>query len=154
MNRGDYHYAVDQNLVCTTWKDNKVVNILSNCCVVTGNVVLCQGKCCVMLYLRQSKFRALQLFPCITITWAVWTSLINSKSHTVQIVSQKGGTLDHHLFDICVANSYVLYRWKCKDNHLSVMTQLEFRSKLVIELIGNFSCRKRPGSNPRYRLLL
>ena len=48
MNRGDYHYAIDQNLVCTTWKDNKVVNILSNCCVKTGNStvprkMLCDG---------------------------------------------------------------------------------------------------------------
>ena len=74
MNRGDYHYAVDQNLVCTTWKDNKVVNILSNCGVETG-------KCCVMVHLRQNKFRVLPLFPCITITWAVWSSVINSKSH-------------------------------------------------------------------------
>ena len=32
------------------------------------------------------------------------------------------------------------------------MIQLEFRSKLVKELVGNFSCRKRPGPNPRYRL--
>ena len=58
----------------------------------------------------------------------------------------------HHFFDICVVNSYVLYLWKCKENHLSVMTQLEFRFKLVKELVGNFSCRKRSGPNPRYRL--
>ena len=32
------------------------------------------------------------------------------------------------------------------------MTQLEFRSKLVKELVGNFSCRKRPRPNPPYRL--
>ena len=48
MNRGDYHYVADQNLVCTIWKDNKVVNILSNCCVETGNStvprkMLCNG---------------------------------------------------------------------------------------------------------------
>ena len=49
-------------------------------------------------------------------------------------------------------NSYVLYLWKCKENHLSVMTQLECRSKLVKELVGNFSCRKRTGPNPRYCL--
>ena len=52
------------------------------------------GKCCVIVYLRQSKFRALPLFPCIAITWAVWTSVINSKSHMVWIVSLEGSTLD------------------------------------------------------------
>ena len=38
------------------------------------------------------------------------------------------------------------------ENHLSVMTQLEFRSKLVKELVGNFSCHKRPGPNLHYHL--
>ena len=35
---------------------------------------------------------------------------------------------------------------------LSVITQLEFTSKLVKELVGNFSYLKRPGPNPCYRL--
>ena len=105
MNRRGYHYAVDQNLVCTTWKDNKVVNVLSNCCVETGNSTM-HRKCCVMVYLSENKFCAL---PFYFYMGSVDLRDQLKKSHGIDCKFRRSYIRPfHHFFDICVVNSYVL----------------------------------------------
>ena len=126
-----------------------VVNILSNFDVETGNStvprkILCNG----VFETKQA------LCPLVIPMYNYYMGGVDlsdqlRKSYGIDRKSRRWYIRPfHHFFDICAVNSYVLYLCKCKENHLSVITELEFRSKLVKELVGKFSCCKKPGPNP------
>lgn len=58
--------------------------------------------------------------------------------------------LFYYFVDAGIVNSYILYRETLRSNNprRKPMTHLQYRSKLVDQLIVNFTARKRPGPYP------
>lgn len=58
--------------------------------------------------------------------------------------------LFYHLIDLCVVNSYILYR-RCYNINVhppmvyKPLSQLQFRLKLIDKLVNHFTCRKQTG---------
>ena len=53
-----------------------------------------------------------------------------------------------YLLEVCIVNSYILYKLSIRKQNKKPLSQLKFRSLLVNQLINNYCSKKKPGFCP------
>ena len=147
--RGDHHTVQKGRVSATAWKDNKVVRVISTTCDPNHLATVH----------RRQRDGTKQPVSC---PQAVrdYNELMRAIDHGDQLRGYYRCRTKFRKFymyiysflkDVAITNSFILSKFASTTN-LKRETLLEFRTKLAVELIGDYCSRKLPGcrrSQPR-----
>ena len=153
MNRGDFHTAASETTVCTVWRDTKHVSFLSN-------VHSSHGNCTISRKLRKGGQVNLPCPPC-AVDYNKNMGAVDRHDQLVRnyAIDRKSrrwwGRMFVNFLDAIMVNAYIIYKENFKimnmpapQNPPQPLEHDKFMSGVIHKLIGNFSCRSRPGPAP------
>ena len=126
-------------LVTTSWKDNKVVTVLSSN-VQPGEVDTCKRKQKNGTHMQHS-------CPVAVVEYVKYMRGVdrNDQLRTYYLVRLKSRKFYKYifwfLFELAVTNAFVVYRTYSQGKEMKLR---EFRLELAKQLIGDYNSRKRP----------
>ena len=153
MKRGDYHSVASGDIVCSLWKDTKYVTFASNVHSSKGNTKIKR---------KLNKGETVDL-PCppSAISYNANMGAVDRHDQMVRsyAIDRKSRRWWVRLFvsflDAIVVNAYIIYKENFKIMNMPQpqkpphpMGHDKFMASIIHDLMGGFTCRRRPGPSP------